>query len=278
MNDSQELKSCCAAFYQSDLARAVLGDSFHPGGLALTARLGDLLELLPGQRVLDVAAGNGQSAVFLAERFGCEVVGVDLSADNVARAAAHIAEKGLTGRVQFRKGDAESLYVPDGDFDAVVCECAFCTFPDKAAAAAEFVRVLRPGGRAGLSDLTRTGALPAELESLFAWIACVADAQPVSAYARHFEHAGCRILCIEPHDEALAEMVREIKGRLLGAELLVKLKKLELPGADFEQARQMARAAADAIRAGVLGYTLLVAQPFLKSETPSTPETVRARL
>ena len=67
MSASDQLKSCCAATYESDFARLLLGDSFHPGGLALTARIGELLELKPGQRLLDVAAGQGESAIFLGQ-------------------------------------------------------------------------------------------------------------------------------------------------------------------------------------------------------------------
>src|SRR5205823_12263086 len=68
-----ELKSCCANLYETDVARLLLGDSFHPGGLALTERLGQLLRLCPDDVVLDVAAGRGTSAVHLAKLFGCRV-------------------------------------------------------------------------------------------------------------------------------------------------------------------------------------------------------------
>jgi len=81
--DPSELKSCCANLYESDFARILLGDSFHPGGLNLTGRLGELLGLAPGVRVLDVASGKGTSAMYLAKRFGCEVVGVDFGASDV---------------------------------------------------------------------------------------------------------------------------------------------------------------------------------------------------
>ena len=77
------VKQCCAAAYDSDVARILLGDSFHPGGTKLTERLGRILRVTPQTRVLDVAAGRGASAIFLAERFGCEVVGVDYSRKNV---------------------------------------------------------------------------------------------------------------------------------------------------------------------------------------------------
>ncbi len=72
---ADEVKACCAAVYASDWARQLLGESFHPGGLALTRRLGMLLDLGPGKRLLDVAAGKGASAIFLAQQFGCEVIG-----------------------------------------------------------------------------------------------------------------------------------------------------------------------------------------------------------
>ena len=61
-----DAKSCCATLYAGDWARLLLGPSYHPGGLALTERLGTLLGLTPGARVLDVAAGRGTSAIHLA--------------------------------------------------------------------------------------------------------------------------------------------------------------------------------------------------------------------
>ncbi len=74
---ADEVKACCAAAYASDWARHLLGESFHPGGLLLTKRLGTLLDLGPGKHLLDVAAGKGASAIFLAQQFGCEVNGVE---------------------------------------------------------------------------------------------------------------------------------------------------------------------------------------------------------
>jgi arsenite methyltransferase len=254
------LKQCCAALYESDFARLLLGDSFHPGGLDLTRRLGMLLELGPGMRVLDVASGKGESAIFLAKEFGCEVVGLDLGSANISEATQRAEAAGVTALVTFRQGDAEGMEFPTAAFDRVICECAFCTFPDKAAAAREFARVLRPEGRIGLSDLTRTGSLPSELEGLLSWIACIADARPVAEYAGYLEAASFAIAARESHDRALIQMARDIQARLLGLELMVKLKKLDLPGTDLGQAQQFARAAMAATREGKLGYALIVAE------------------
>ena len=192
MSAPESVKQCCTRLYESDFAKLLLGDSFHPGGAQLTERLGTLLGLTPQSRVLDVASGKGTSALFLAERFGCEVLGIDYGGQNVEQANAAAAAKGMQSRVSFREGDAERLPVADSSFDAIVCECAFCTFPDKPAAAAEFARVLRDGGAVGLSDLTRGAVLPKELDGLLAWIACIADAQPVEGYVGYLSGAPLR--------------------------------------------------------------------------------------
>src|ERR1019366_7510743 len=258
--ETAELKSCCAALYQSDLAHILLGDSFHPGGQRLTGRLGEKLGLRPGLRVLDVASGKGESAIYIAQRFGCHVVGVDFGAQNVQKSGVRAAAAEVADRVSFVEGDAEGLNFPEASFDAVICECAFCAFPQKHVAAAEFRRVLRRGGGIGMSDLTRSADLPAELDGLLAWIACIADAQPVEEYMNCLAAAGLEVMLVEQHDGALADMARDVQTRLLGAELMVKLKKLDLPGTDFDEARKMARAALTAIQQGSLGYSLIVAR------------------
>ena len=142
-----EVKQCCARLYESDVAQLLLGDSFHPGGLTLTKRLGGLLQLTPQSRVLDVASGKGTSAICLAEHFGCEIVGIDYSDRNIELANEEAATRRLGPRVSFQQADAESLPYSDGSFDAVICECAFCTFPEKSLVTSEFARVLRSGGR-----------------------------------------------------------------------------------------------------------------------------------
>lgn len=231
---------------------------FTPGGLALTQRMGNLLDLRSGQRVLDAASGAGASAVFMAQHFGCEVVGVDYSAELVSQARLRRREAGLERHVTFQLGDSEGLPFPDDSFDAVICECSLCTFPDKRRAAREFARVLRPGGRVGLSDVTRNGSLPPELTGLLARVACIADALPLNGYAELLEQAGLRIDRIEPHPEVLRSAVRNVRAGLVGAEWMLKAKQLQLPGVDLAEAKHLAARAAEAVEAGMLGYGLLV--------------------
>lgn len=254
-----EVKACCAALYAADWVPLLLGDALHPGGLDLTEQLGTLLDLRSGTRVLDVAAGRGSSAVRLATRFGCTVLGVDYGAENVAAARAAAERAGVADRVRFVRGDAEALAVPDRAFDAVLCECALCTFPDKPAAAAELARVLRPGGRLALSDVTRDGPLPAELDGLLARVACLADAQPVAAYVRLLRNAGFAIDLVEPRDAALLALIDQVRARLLASQLAVGLQGLTLPGIDLADAQRVARSAAEAARTGRLGYVVILA-------------------
>ncbi len=253
------IKQCCANLYESDAAKLLLGDSFHPGGTKLTEYLGRILHLTPQSRVLDVAAGKGASALHLASRFGCEVMGIDYGGKSVEEATRTAKDMNLQDRVSFQQADAERLPFADETFDAVVCECAFCTFPNKQTAAGEFARVLRPGGRVGVSDLTRNGSLGNDLEGLLSWIACVADAQPAASYAEYLAAAALKVQIVEQHDDALLEFVNQMRLRLLAVNVMVGLNKLSLPGFDFESARRFATQALGAISEGKLGYAIIAA-------------------
>ncbi len=254
------IKQCCATFYGSDLARMLLGDSFHPGGVSLTQRLGELLGLAPEMHVLDVAAGRGTSTLHLVKSFGCRVTGIDLSEANIRAARDAAAAEGISAHTDFILADAERLPFSDGSFDAIVCECAFCTFPGKDIAATEFARVLKAGGGVGISDLTRTAEPLSELQDLLAWIACIGDALPVQEYASILTRGGLAVEQMEAQNGALAEMVRGVQSRLLGIEIASGLGKLDIPGIDLSAAKKFAEAAAEAIRNGKLGYALLIAR------------------
>jgi ubiquinone/menaquinone biosynthesis C-methylase UbiE len=268
--NSPEIKQCCAAFYGSDLARLLLGDSFHPGGTALTGRLGELLGLSCESQVLDVASGRGDSAFYLAETLGCRVIGIDLSEENVYISTAETQRRGLCERVSFQLADAEGLPFAGGTFDAIVCECAFCTFPNKATAAQEFHRVLKPDGQIGLSDLTREGGEIPGLEGLLSWISCIGEALPAKQYAAIFEETGFEVRHIEDHGDALVEMVRQIQAKLLGAEIVAGLKKMSLPSVDFTTAKAFAQAALRATHNGSLGYGVLTAGKKVNPEKAAT--------
>ncbi|WP_216207059.1 class I SAM-dependent methyltransferase [Amycolatopsis aidingensis] len=255
-----EIKACCTAAYGSDAVALLLGESYHPGGLELTRRLASTLGLGAGQRVVDVAAGSGATTRLLAAEYDATVDGVDLGEDTVRRARTAAEAAGLAGRIRFHLADAERIPLPDGAFDAVLCECAFCTFPDKPTAATEFARLLRPGGRVGITDVTITEAgLPEQLRTLTAWIACIADARPLAQYADILAAAGLTTIHTERHDGAIAEMIDQIEARLRLLRMTAPSRLTEA-GVDIEAVLRYTELVRQAVADGVIGYGLLVAQ------------------
>jgi SAM-dependent methyltransferase len=260
----QWIKACCADAYGSDIAALLLGESYHPGGAALTRRLADHLGLLgldqigAPRRVADIACGRGATARLLAGEYHVSLDGIDASAININHARA-AARGQLQQRLRFHHGDAEQLPLPDNTFDALVCECAFCTFPDKISAAAEFARILRPGGCAGIADVTVTDAgLPAELTTLAARIACIADARTVDDYTAILAGAGLQVRSIEAHDHALLRMIDRIEARITALRIAAPAM-LADHGVQPDAVLAYTRLARDAVQAGQIGYALIIA-------------------
>ena len=255
---ADELKRCCAAAYQLDIVSALLGESYHPGGLDLTRHLASVVGLKPGKRVAEIASGPGTTAMALAEEFGVRVTGLELGAGSATRAAEAARARGLSERVSFVVADAEAVPLADGSVDALFCECAFCTFPDKARGAREMARVLVPGGRVGIADVViEAGALPPELSGAAAWIACLGGALPASGYEAILGTAGLRLVAVETHSRALAAMIDSVEARLLALILA------GLPAVmtiDARQVRGVADMARRAVAEGAAGYALLVAE------------------
>ena len=116
--------------------------------------LAEAVDLRAGERVLDVASGNGNAALAAARRFA-KVTGVDYVPALLARAGAVAAASGLA--IDFEEGDAEALPYPDGAFDVVLSTFGVMFAPDQERAAAEMLRVCRHGGRIGLASWTPDG-------------------------------------------------------------------------------------------------------------------------
>lgn len=81
----------------------------HPGGYNATRMLAESCQLDENKKVIDIACGKGTSAIFFAQNYGCEVIGIDISEDLIAQAKALVARKGLHDKVESRDGDALDL-------------------------------------------------------------------------------------------------------------------------------------------------------------------------
>ncbi len=114
----------------------------------------EALDIRSGQKVLDIAAGNGNVSLAAARRW-CDVVATDYVPALLERARERAAAERLP--IEFREADAEALPFPDGSFDVVVSTFGVMFTPDQDRAAAEMVRVCKRGGRIGLANWTPEG-------------------------------------------------------------------------------------------------------------------------
>jgi SAM-dependent methyltransferase len=128
-------------------------DQFHIRGRDATLELARLAAIERGERVLDVGGGLGGPARTLAADLGCHVTVVDIT-EEFCRVGARLTERaGLTGRVEFRHGDALSLPVKNGEFDVVWTQHSSMNIADKTGLSREIARALRPGGRLAMHEV-----------------------------------------------------------------------------------------------------------------------------
>lgn len=121
--------------------------------------------LQPGQVVLDVGSGGGIDTILAAIRVGQggRVVGLDLLEEMCQRGRRHAVQAGVDGWTEFLRGEMEDIPLPDASVDVVISNGVLNLSARKSRALAEIFRVLRPGGRICMADLTVEGELPAEV-------------------------------------------------------------------------------------------------------------------
>lgn len=128
-------------------------DHIHGGGYPNTIEHAELVTLGPGMAVLDIGCGIGGPARYYANAFGCRVTGIDLTPEYIDVAATLTERCGLGDRVDFKCADATRLPFDDSSFDVVWCLNVTMNIEDRAGFYAEARRVLKPGGKFGLSEM-----------------------------------------------------------------------------------------------------------------------------
>jgi len=257
LGGNTEIKSACCSFYEHDIIRLLLGDSLHPGGLSLTKELGERLNLKPEDRVLDMASGLGTSAIFLAEEFGSNIIGIDLSTKNVDEANITAQQRGIPN-VRFKVGDAEKIPFNADEFDVIISECSFCLFPDKELAAREIYRTLKAKGRLGITDVAIEKALPFDIEKLILKVACIADALSMQGYKEIFEKTGFRITSLLNKKKIVSNTLDDIKKKIFIAELASGLKKVDLSRFDLKEAKLLLNEGRKLFNEGYGTYMLMI--------------------
>ncbi len=176
-----------------------------------------LLELSPGETVMDLGSGGGIDCFIAARRVGPtgRVIGIDMTPEMIERARRNAASADATN-VEFRLGEIEHLPAADSSVDVIISNCVINLVPDKAAAFAESFRVLRPGGRISVSDIVLLGDLPLQIrDSVEAYVACLSGAVLLDDYLAALTAAGFRDVRVtekrifSPEDVVAEDLVAE---------------------------------------------------------------------
>jgi SAM-dependent methyltransferase len=218
---------CCTADASVDVA---LYDEAHLGELpdaAVLASLGcgnpvAVAELNEGERVLDLGSGGGIDVLLSARRVGSKgyVYGLDMTDEMLSLARANASAAGATN-VEFLKGYIETVPLPDASVDVVISNCVINLAADKGAVFTEIARVLRPGGRIGVTDIVAEDGLSAEQRAeRGSYAGCIAGALSFAEYESGLRAAGLTDVSITPTHLAAQSMHSAIirATKPLGAE------------------------------------------------------------
>ena len=156
-------------------------------------------DLNEGETVLDLGSGGGIDVILSARRVGPTgtAFGLDMTDEMLALAQANAAEAGVAN-VHFLKGVIEEIQLPANSVDVVISNCVINLSVDKAAVLAEMARVLRPGGRLGVSDVVAEDRLSAsERAERGSLVGCIAGALSATEYIRGLQAAGFEEISVE---------------------------------------------------------------------------------
>jgi arsenite methyltransferase len=159
-----------------------------------------LIELKPGEVVLDLGSGGGIDVLLSARRVGPagKAYGLDMTDDMLALARENQRQAGVEN-VEFLKGEIENIPLPDNSVDVVISNCVINLSADKSRVLSEAFRVLKPGGRFAVSDVVVRGEVPeAVRQSMLLWVGCLAGALEEQDYQARLGAAGFSGIEIEP--------------------------------------------------------------------------------
>jgi SAM-dependent methyltransferase len=188
-------------------------DDFHTAGRMATVRMADLLEPGPDDVVLDAGSGLGGPARYLADRFGCRVIGVDLTPDFVAIGNLLNERTGMADRVDLRVGDVTALDLPDAAVDHCWTQHVAMNIANREGLYGEIRRVMRTGGRFALFDVIDGGG--GELLLPVPWATAPEHSHLVTRDELRslVEGAGFRV---DVWDDPTDEMVEVLRAMLAG--------------------------------------------------------------
>ena len=189
-------------------------DEFHIGGRKSTLNLAEALSIAPGSRVLDLGSGLGGPARTLAETYGCQVTGIDLT-PAFCEAATTLSEwVGLSDRVTFLEGDATDLPFEDASFDAAMTIHVAMNIARKDRMYAEAHRILKPGGRFAVYDVLQGEGGPLVYPVPWARTPEISHLSTPEEMPRLLADAGFRVVSTEDSTEESLKWFEAMAARL----------------------------------------------------------------
>jgi arsenite methyltransferase len=212
-NDSNQGATCCAPEDGLGLKLYDVTERSELPDEAVLASLGcgnptAVAELREGEVVLDLGSGGGIDVLLSARRVGSsgKAYGLDMTDEMLALARANAERAGATN-VEFLKGYIEDVPLPDASVDVVISNCVINLSTDKPKVLAEMHRVLRPGGRLGISDVVSSDELsPAERAERGSHVGCIAGALSFQEYTEGLADVGFTDIEVEPTHELVDGM------------------------------------------------------------------------
>ncbi len=216
---------CCSGAVSPDVFGAQLYDAADRGSLPDAATLASLgcgnptavAELHEGETVLDLGSGGGIDVLLSARRVGPSgrAIGLDMTPEMLTLARRNAVEAGATN-VEFIEGTIEAIPLPAASVDVVISNCVINLAADKGAVLTEIARVLRPGGRVGVSDVVaRNDLSPAQRAERGSYTGCIAGALSFAEYEAGLRAAGLVDISVRPTHEVadglFAAIVRATK-------------------------------------------------------------------
>jgi arsenite methyltransferase len=169
-----------------------------------------LIDLRPGETVLDLGSGGGIDVLLSAQRVGPtgKAYGLDMM-DEMLALARENQRQAAVANVEFLRGEIENIPLPENSVDVIISNCVINLSADKGRVLREAFRVLKPGGRFAVSDVIVRGSVPDEVrKSMLLWVGCVAGALDESEYREKLAAAGFEDVSIEPTREYNVEDAR----------------------------------------------------------------------
>lgn len=192
-------------------------DEFHIGGRKASEDFLDQLSPDRTHHVLDVGCGIGGASRFAADRYGCQVTGIDLTDEFIETGKVLNNWVGLSDLITFEQASATELPLPDGQFDSAFMLHVGMNIPDKAAVFQEAFRVLKPGSSFGVYDVMKTG--DEELEYPVPWAATPATSALASPedYRTGLQSAGFEIVAERNRREFALDFFQDLRAKTQAA-------------------------------------------------------------